>query len=50
MSTSALSCSKAVASLAGRRFAGTPEAFERLIAEETVRWARVVAETGVRLG
>ncbi len=30
--------------------AGTPEAFERLIAEETVRWARVVAETGVRRG
>jgi tripartite-type tricarboxylate transporter receptor subunit TctC len=30
--------------------AGTPEAFERLIAEETLRWARVVAETGVRLG
>lgn len=30
--------------------AGTPDEFERLIAQETVRWARVVAETGVRLG
>ena len=30
--------------------AGTPEDFERFVAEETARWGRVVQETGVRIG
>jgi tripartite-type tricarboxylate transporter receptor subunit TctC len=30
--------------------ANTPDEFSRFVAEETARWARVVAETGVRVG
>jgi tripartite-type tricarboxylate transporter receptor subunit TctC len=29
--------------------ANTPDAFERFVADETARWGRVVAETGVRI-
>lgn len=30
--------------------ANTPDAFERFVADETARWGRVIAETGVRIG